>query len=119
MLRWKRSLRTSSSERFVAVRDGSVGDPRQVAMADLHYLKDGTVSGTIVLDGSAGWTEEQVPDLLASLDEDMLPNVDQALGTLHYTVVMGEILGSYDIEPETLPAPKPDKSRKKPRGGAR
>lgn len=108
MLRWKRTLRTSSSERFVAVRDGS--DPREVAVADLHYLKDGTVSGTIVLDRSAGWTEEQVPDLLASLDEDMLPNVDQALGNLHYTVIMGETLGSYDLEPE--PPPRGAKRRK-------
>ena len=112
MLRWKRTLRTSSSERFVAVRDGVGGEPREVALADLHYLKDGTVSGTIVLDRSAGWTEEQVPDLLASLDEDMLPNVDQALGNLHYTVIMGETLGSYELAPEPPPGGQAAKKRK-------
>lgn len=106
MLRWKRALRTPSSERFVALRDG-----REVALAEIHYLHDGSVSGTVVLDRAAGWTEEQVPDLLASLDDDMLPNVDQSLGNLFYTVVMGETLGSYELEPE--PPTGPDKHRPK------
>jgi hypothetical protein len=109
MLRWKRALRTPSSERFVALRDG-----REVALAEIHYLQDGTVSGTVVLDRAAGWTEEQVPDLLASLDEDMLPNVDQSLGNLSYTVVMGETLGSYEIEPEP-PPPRKSKTPRSPR----
>lgn len=99
MLRWKRTLRTYSSERFVALRDG-----QEVALADLHYLLDGSVAGTVVLDRSAGWTEEQVPDLLAALDEDMLPSVDQAVGDLSYTVIMGETLGSYELDTEAAPA---------------
>lgn len=49
MLRWKRALRTPSSERFVALRDG-----REVALAEIHYLHDGSVSGTVVLDRAAG-----------------------------------------------------------------
>jgi hypothetical protein len=108
MLRWKRTLRTYSSERFVALRDG-----REVALADLHYLMDGSVSGTIVLDRSAGWTEEQVPDLLAALDEDMLPSVDQAVGNLSYTVIMGETLGSYELDTDAVPAAKPASSGRK------
>lgn len=52
-----------------------------------------------------------MPDLLASLDDDMLPNVDQSLGNLFYTVVMGETLGSYELEPE--PPTGPDKHRPK------
>lgn len=44
MMIWKRTLRTSSSERFLATRDG-----KDVAAVDLHYLANGTVSGTVVL----------------------------------------------------------------------
>lgn len=109
MIRWKRSLRTSSSERFIAFRV-----QRAVATADLHYLADKSVAGTIVLDESAGWTEEQIPDLLAALDEDMLPDVDQARGTLKYTVVVGEVIGDFEhgdesgtAQPSAKPAGKP------------
>ncbi|WP_160164544.1 hypothetical protein [Pedosphaera parvula] len=37
---------------------------------------------------------------MASLDEDFLPNVDLKSGTLTYTVVMGEVLGNYEVAPE-------------------
>lgn len=100
MLRWKRTLRTYSSERFVAIRDR-----QEVALADLHYLLDGSVAGTVVLDRSAGWTEEQVPDLLAALDEDMLPSVDQARGNLLFTVIMGDTLGSYESDTDAAATP--------------
>lgn len=101
MIKWKRTVRTSSSERFVAVRDaGSSGSPKEVAAIDLHYMNDGTVSGTVVLIQGAGedWSEERIPDLLASLDEDFLPDVDLARGNLLYTVVLGEIVGSYQAD---------------------
>ena len=88
---WKRTLRTSSSERFLAQRNG-----RDVAAVDLHYLADGTVAGTVILLKDAGWAEADVPALLASLDEDFLPGVDLEHGNLHYTVVMGEVLGNYE-----------------------
>jgi hypothetical protein len=88
---WKRTLRTPSSERFLALKDG-----REAAAVDLHYLSNGTVSGTVVLLRDAGWSEADVPDLLASLDEEHLPDVDLAHGTLTYTVVMGEVVGNYE-----------------------
>lgn len=91
MVTWKRTLRTSSSERFTAVRDG-----QDVAMVDLHYLQAGQVAGTVVLFESGPMAEDSIPDLLASLDEEMLPDVDQGLGTLSYTVVSGKMLGSYE-----------------------
>ena len=91
MITWKRTLRTASSERFVALRDG-----REAASVDLHYLDNGTVVGTVVLVREAGWSEEQVPDLLASLDEDFLPDVDLARGTLLYSVIIGDVVGSYE-----------------------
>ena len=91
MIIWKRTLRTSSSERLLATRDG-----KDVAAADLHYLANGTVSGTVVLLKKAGWKEADIPQLLQSLDEDFLPDVDLASGTLTYTVVLGEVVGNFE-----------------------
>lgn len=98
MITWKRTLRTLSSERFVAHKDG-----REAAMVDLHFLGMGhntPVSGTVVLLESSGWTEEDVPDLLSSLDEEFLPEVDAAEGTLTYTVIMGRLIASYEAMAE-------------------
>jgi hypothetical protein len=92
-LTWKRTLRTTSSERFLALREG-----RDVAAVDLHYLSNGTVAGTVILLKDAGWTEADVPALLGSLDEDFLPDVDLDHGNLNYTVVIGEVLGNYEAE---------------------
>jgi len=90
-LSWKRTLRTSSSERFLAVRDG-----RDVAAVDLHHLPNGTVAGTVILLEDAGFREDNIPELLKSLDEDFLPDVDLARGNLNYTVVMGRVVGNYE-----------------------
>ena len=65
MIIWKRTLRTSSSERLLATRDD-----KDVAAVDLHYLANGTVSGTVILLKEAGWKEADIPRLLQSLDED-------------------------------------------------
>lgn len=93
MLRWKRTIRTGSSERFIAFRD-----EHEVASADLHYLPDGSVLGTIVLYREAEWSEEQVPDILATLDEDLLPSVDAAEGNVRFAVVIGEMIGESERE---------------------
>jgi hypothetical protein len=90
-MNWKRTLRTNSSERFLAMRDG-----KEVAAVDLHYLVGGTVSGTVILLKDAGWKEEDIPKLLRSFDEDFLPDVDLDSRTLTYTVVMGEVLGNFE-----------------------
>lgn len=91
MITWKRTLRTTSSERFLAFRDAA-----EVAAVDLHYLANGTVTGTVILLKSADWKEADIQLLLSSLDEDFLPDVDLAQGTLTYTVVTGEVLGNYE-----------------------
>ena len=90
---WKRTLRTTSSERFLGQREG-----RDAAAVDLHYLANGTVAGTVILLKDAGWNESDVPALLSSLDEDFLPDVDLDHGNLNYTVVIGEVLGNYEAE---------------------
>lgn len=93
MMQWKRTLRTTSSERFLLLRDG-----KESAAVDLHYLASGTVSGTVILLKSAGWTEDEIPKLLKSFDEDFLPDVDLEHGTLTYTVVLGELIGVFEAE---------------------
>lgn len=91
MLVWKRAIRTPSSERFLALRAGE-----EVAAVEVHYLPDGRVAGTVLLMEEAGWSEEQVPDLLASLDEDLLPGVDARRGNLTFSVMVGRMLGNYE-----------------------
>lgn len=92
---WKRTLRTTSSERFLALRDG-----KEIAATDLHYLPSGVVAGTMtVLEDAApqgGWSEEAVGELLRSLDDDYLPDVDVDVGNLVYTVVVGRVLGNFE-----------------------
>ena len=88
---WKRTLRTQTSERFLALRDGN-----DAAAVDLHYLSNGTVSGTVILLRSSGISEADIPNLLASLDEDYLPDVDLQHGTLTFTVVLGDVLANYE-----------------------
>jgi hypothetical protein len=91
MIAWKRTLKTLTSERFLAVRNGT-----DVAAVDLHYLGNGSVAGTVILLKVAGWKEDEVPDLLKSLDEDFLPDVALEDGNLNYTVVLGEVLGNFE-----------------------
>ena len=93
-LRWTRTLRTPHSERLLAVRDG-----REAVAVDFHYLADGTVAGTVILIKGAGLGAEQVPALLAELDQEWLPGVDLGSGNLNFTVVIGEVVGNY--EPDT------------------
>jgi hypothetical protein len=92
-LRWTRTLRTPHSERLLATRDG-----RDVAAADLHYLPDGTVAGTVIVLRGAGLEGDEVPALLAELDREWLPGVDLGGGNLSFTVVLGEVLGNYEPE---------------------
>ena len=62
----------------------------------------------MILLKSAGWSEEEIPKLLKSLDEDFLPDVDLEHGTLAYTVVMGEVVGVFEAEPESSDAFRKD-----------
>ena len=93
---WKRTLRTPSSERFLATRDG-----RDLAAVDLHHLADGTVAGTVIVLEDSRLSESDIPTLLRSLDEDFLPGVDVREGSLTYTVVIGRVLGNWESVPVT------------------
>ena len=93
---WKRTLRTLSSERFLAQRND-----KDVAAVDIHYLTNGHASGTVILLREAGWKDEDVSGLLSSLDDHFLPDVDLSQGTLTYTVVIGELMGSFEATTES------------------
>ncbi len=88
---WKRALRTPHSERFIGTRDGV-----DAVCVDLHYLADGSASGTVILLPEARLAESALPELLRALDDDMLPGVAFADGTLAFTVVRGELLGTFE-----------------------
>jgi len=91
MVTWKRTLKTLSSERFLALKDG-----KDAAAVDLHYFPNGSAAGTVILLKDAGWKESDIPDLLKQLDEDFLPDVSISEGTLTYTVVIGELVGNFE-----------------------
>ena len=54
-LTWKRTLRTPSSERFLALHK----DQDAVAV-DLHYLANGTIAGTVIILKNSGINMEEV-----------------------------------------------------------
>ncbi len=88
-LTWKRTLRTASSERFLAQRGGD-----DVAAVDLHYLANGTIAGTVIILKGSGLDESNIQALLSALDDEFLPDVDLEHGNLTYTVVLGEVLAT-------------------------
>lgn len=92
-LTWKRTLRTPSSERFLALHK----DQDAVAV-DLHYLANGTIAGTVIILKNSGIKDEYIPALLSALDDEFLPDVDLSHGNLTYTVVRGDVIGNWDAE---------------------
>jgi hypothetical protein len=92
-LTWKRTLRTPSSERFLALHQD-----QDVAAVDLHYLANGTIVGTVIILKGAGLDESNIEQLLSALDDEFLPDVDLEHGNLTYTVVIGEVLGNWEAQ---------------------
>ena len=95
MVNWKRTLRTFSSERFLGQRDG-----KDAIAVDLHYLANHTVSGSVIVLKDSGITEDDIPKLLSQLDDEFLPDVDLKEGNLVFTVVIGEVVGSFEATEE-------------------
>jgi hypothetical protein len=81
-VRWKRTLRTPSSERLLGLLDG-----RDAVAVDLHFLADGTAAGTVTVVEGSGFNREMVPALLERIDDDFLPGVDLDEGGVTFTVV--------------------------------
>ncbi len=92
---WKRTLRTTSSERFLALHQG-----QDAAAVDLHYLANGTIAGTVIILKNSGIKDEDIPALLSALDDEYLPDVDLCHGNLTYTVVRGDVIGNWEAAEE-------------------
>ena len=90
-IQYIRALRTPSSERFILQQNG-----KDVAAVDLHYLANAHVAGTVTVFADAGLSEAQAPELLARIDEDLLPEVSVQERNLIFTVVIGKVLGSFE-----------------------
>lgn len=88
-----RILRTPYSERFVLQKDS-----QDVAGVDLHYLTDGTVAGTVSIFHDSGISEKDVNDVLVFIDEVLLPEVSIAEGNIHFTVIIGQVLGNFSAD---------------------
>ena len=108
-LHFKRTLRTASSERLVALHV-----TRDAVAVDLHFLPDGTAAGTVtVLDGS-GITDADVPELLERIDEDFLPGIqlgdedEEGNAGVSFTVVFARGAESFQSAPST---PSPARGR--------
>lgn len=86
-----RTLRTPYSERFLI----QLSDGKDSAAIDLHYLKDGSVAGTLFLLEGGGIAEDMVPDLLRHIDEVLLPEVSFQEHNLSFTVVHGRVVGNF------------------------
>lgn len=90
-IRWKRTLRTPSSERLLGVLDG-----RDAVAVDLHFLSDGAVAGTVTLVDGCGIARESVSELLDRIDDDFLPGIDLDEGGVMFTVVWATAAESFE-----------------------
>jgi hypothetical protein len=90
-IRWKRTLRTPSSERLLGVLDG-----RDAVAVDLHFMPDGSAAGTVTLVDGAGISPSAIPALLDRIDDDFLPGVDLDEGGVTFTVVLARGAESYE-----------------------
>lgn len=95
-----RLLRTPHSERYVFRRGGT-----ECAALDLHYLPNGVIAGTVVAYREAGLGEDGIHRLLEQIDQDLVPEAEHGDGRLFFTVVVGEVLGSFCPSPEGEPGP--------------
>ena len=90
-LRWKRTLRTPSSERLLAMVDD-----RDAIAVDLHFLPDGSAAGTVTVVDARGFDRDSIPALLERIDDDFLPGVDLDEGGVTFTVVWATAAESFE-----------------------
>ena len=86
-----RALRTPSSERYLL----QVHAGQDSGALDLHYLPNGNITGTLTVFDQAGIQPDQVPEVLRYLDETLLPDVSLDDKHLHFTVVIGQVVGDF------------------------
>ena len=88
-----RVVRTPSSERFLLRAKGA-----DFAALDIHYLPEGRADATLILFEGGPVPESQVPELLSTIDEMLLPGVSLQEKNLVFTVVTGRVMGAYSAD---------------------
>jgi hypothetical protein len=90
-IRWKRTLRTPTSERLLGVLDD-----RDAIAVDLHFLPDGSAAGTVTVVDGCGIGRDAIPALLERIDDDFLPGIDLDEGGVVFTVVWAMSAESFE-----------------------
>nr|WP_237564800.1 hypothetical protein [Blastopirellula marina] len=93
-IQFVRMVRTDSSERFVLLG----ADGAEVGMFDLHFLTSGSVIGSLILLDAQ--LAESAEKLLHKIDEELLPAVSLDEKNLSFTVVKGELIGTFSSNDE-------------------
>lgn len=89
-------VRTESSERFVLLG----ADDAEVGMFDLHFLTSGNVIGSLILLDPALSESGVAEKLLHKIDEELLPAVSLDDKNLSFTVVKGDLIGTFSSNDE-------------------
>lgn len=89
-------VRTDASERFVLLG----ADGAELGMFDLHFLTSGNVIGSLILLDESLAAGESVEKLLHRIDEELLPAVSLDEKNLSFTVVKGELIGTFSSNDE-------------------
>lgn len=95
-IQFVRMVRTDNSERFVLLG----ADGAELGMFDLHFLTSGNVIGSLVLLDEELADGESVEKLLHRIDEELLPAVSLDDKNLSFTVVKGELIGTFSSNDE-------------------
>ena len=92
-LSFTRTLRTSSSERFL-VHAAKITDV-DIAAIEVHYLDNGVVAVTVIILSDEHTDDDFVKCLIETIDLRMLPMACISEGDLNLTVVAGRVLGQF------------------------
>lgn len=95
-IQFVRMVRTDNSERFVLLGD----EGAEVGMFDLHFLTSGNVIGSLILLDESLTVGDSVEKLLHRIDEELLPAVSLDEKNLSFTVVKGELIGTFSSNEE-------------------
>jgi len=75
---------------------------KDLVSLDIHYILDGHVAVTVVLLEGCGIADDGVPDLLAYIDDKLLPEVSLEEDTLVFSVVRATTVDNYVREQKSL-----------------
>ncbi|MBM3215683.1 hypothetical protein FJZ36_12295 [Candidatus Poribacteria bacterium] len=110
---FQRRIRTASSEQYNVYDGEAETSQRAIGQVDIHYLSMGDAEASVILfDDLDG---DDIDELLATLDDDLLDLPATEDSRVHATVIVGQEIGSYELsrdgEPTALDDEEPDASQ--------